>query len=444
MAIKGKTKSKTKKAVTRGPKPTYVPVRKPFLARRGIQVGVLAMLFAVLAAGLWYGFAKQATRDREKARAARAAALQAREASIVGQFVSQMDTALGPDVGSKLPPGDRFGAFPGLKTSIEDMVAGKGKQADAVSSAKAVVSTAPIAYKAIEAIGVAKLLGGKGFPAGLIVSALDAQTKIGTALHLYEDAANLLLMAVAASGDQRTGLLASASSVLGTATSILDSGYTDYVNAQATAGVFNPTQSGGSGSRAGSSRVPVPDDRRTPARPRVPARRSDVGTRRYRAFDGGLPVAAPHLPGFGGSPAAGEVMTMAAAAERCLQALEHAGLRPRGRLRLVDGRLRALELWRTAPERFAGLVLANTRAGSRHPGGRRRPPRAGRSAAREEATSSSRSRRRCCRRRRARAPRDRRELISRPAGAVDRGGCARDGRTPGFHARSGRRSTCRR
>ncbi len=247
MAIKGKTKSRTKKAVTQGPKPAYVPVRKPFLARRGVQFGILAVLFAVLAGGLWYGFAKQATRDREKARAARAAALQAREASTVGQFVSQMDAALGPNVGSKLPPGDRFGAFPGLKTSIDDMTAGKVKPKDAVSSAKAVVAAAPLAYKAIEAIGVANLLGGNGFPAGLIVSALDAQTKIGTGLHLYEDAANLLQMATAASGDQRKKLLATASSVLGTATSILDSGYTDYINAQATAGIFNPIQPGGSG-----------------------------------------------------------------------------------------------------------------------------------------------------------------------------------------------------
>lgn len=247
MAIKGKARSRTKKAVTRGPKPVYVPVKKPFFARRGVRVTILAVLLAGLAGGLWYGFAKQASRNREKERAARATALQAREASTVGQLVSQIDGALGANVGSKLPPGDRFGAFPGLKTSIDDLTAGKGKPADAATSAKAVIAAAPAAYKAIEAIQVAQLLGGKGFSADLVVSALDAQTKMGTGLHLYEDAANLLLLAVAAVGEQRTKLLGEASSVLGTATSIFGSGYTDYVNAQATAGIFNPTQPGGTG-----------------------------------------------------------------------------------------------------------------------------------------------------------------------------------------------------
>ncbi len=253
MAIKGKSKSKAKKAVTRGPKPAYVPVKKPFLARRGVQLGILAVLLAAVAGGLWYGFAKQATRNREKDRAAKAAALQAREASAVGQLVAAIDGALGPDVGTKLRPGNRFGAFPGLKTSIDDMTSGKGKAADAATAADAVVAAAPTAYKAIEAIDVATLLGGKGFSADLVISAFDAQTKIGTGLHLYEDAANLLLLALSASGDQQTKLLEQSSKVLESATSILDSGYTDYINAQAGAGIFSPMQPpGGTGFPGGA------------------------------------------------------------------------------------------------------------------------------------------------------------------------------------------------
>ncbi len=82
------------------------------------------------------------------------------------------------------------------------------------------------------------------------------------------------------------------------------------------------------------------------------------------AFAVGTPVVAPHLPGFGGSEPAGDVMTMAAAARRLLEALDQAGLRRAVVCGVSMGGYVALELWRQAPERFAGLVLANTRAGA--------------------------------------------------------------------------------
>lgn len=77
---------------------------------------------------------------------------------------------------------------------------------------------------------------------------------------------------------------------------------------------------------------------------------------------GGLPVVAPHLPGFGGTESSGEVMSMAAAAERCLAELDRAGVERAVVCGLSLGGYVALELWRRAPERFAGLVLSNTRA----------------------------------------------------------------------------------
>ena len=83
------------------------------------------------------------------------------------------------------------------------------------------------------------------------------------------------------------------------------------------------------------------------------------------AFAGAMPVSAPHLPGFGGSePAPGGVMTMASAAERSRAELDRAGIDRAVVCGLSMGGYVALELWRTAPERFAGLVLANMRAGA--------------------------------------------------------------------------------
>lgn len=76
----------------------------------------------------------------------------------------------------------------------------------------------------------------------------------------------------------------------------------------------------------------------------------------------GLAVAAPHHPGFGGSEPAGEAMTMRAAAERSLGALDAAGIERALVCGLSIGGYVAFELWRRARDRIAGLILANTRA----------------------------------------------------------------------------------
>ena len=88
-----------------------------------------------------------------------------------------------------------------------------------------------------------------------------------------------------------------------------------------------------------------------------------------QAFDGRLLVAAPHLPGFGATAPAGDVMTMRAAADRCIEAMDDAGLERAVVCGLSMGGYVALELWRSARERVAGFVLANTRAGADSPEG---------------------------------------------------------------------------
>jgi pimeloyl-ACP methyl ester carboxylesterase len=80
------------------------------------------------------------------------------------------------------------------------------------------------------------------------------------------------------------------------------------------------------------------------------------------AFSGVLPVIAPHLPGFGGTEPAGEVMTMGAAADRVLAELDRADVDRAAVCGLSMGGYVTFELWRRAPHRIAGLVLANTRA----------------------------------------------------------------------------------
>src|SRR3989304_4033571 len=66
MAIKGKSKPKGgARPVTRGPRPAYVPVRKPFVQRRSFWYSILAVVLLASAIGIWYGLAKQRESDRE-------------------------------------------------------------------------------------------------------------------------------------------------------------------------------------------------------------------------------------------------------------------------------------------------------------------------------------------------------------------------------------------
>jgi 3-oxoadipate enol-lactonase len=74
-----------------------------------------------------------------------------------------------------------------------------------------------------------------------------------------------------------------------------------------------------------------------------------------------LPLVVPHLPGFG-STEGPEVLTMAAAVERCTGALDEAGVDTAVVCGLSMGGYVAFELWRAARSRVAALVLANTKA----------------------------------------------------------------------------------
>jgi pimeloyl-ACP methyl ester carboxylesterase len=87
------------------------------------------------------------------------------------------------------------------------------------------------------------------------------------------------------------------------------------------------------------------------------------------AFGEGLAIVAPDLPGFGGAPSAGPVMSMGAAAATCLQAADAAGFDRMVVCGLSMGGYVAFELWRMARQRIAGLILANTRSGEDAPEG---------------------------------------------------------------------------
>ena len=87
---------------------------------------------------------------------------------------------------------------------------------------------------------------------------------------------------------------------------------------------------------------------------------------------GSTRVIAPNLPGFGGHPPAGHVMTMDAAADRAAKALREAAI-PRAMVcGLSMGGYVAMAFWRKYRPMVSGLVLANTKAGADDEAGKER------------------------------------------------------------------------
>jgi 3-oxoadipate enol-lactonase len=83
-------------------------------------------------------------------------------------------------------------------------------------------------------------------------------------------------------------------------------------------------------------------------------------------------VLAPSLPGFGGSPPVGEVLTMDAAADAVVEELGRSGAERAVVCGLSMGGYVAFSVWRRHRQRVAGLVLANTRAEPDDEAGRQR------------------------------------------------------------------------
>ncbi len=233
MAIKGKSKSRSRRAVTPGPRPAYVPVRKAWYARREVQVGVGILVLVAAVAGIWYGIAHSRTqaRQREQDRLMRTAAT---------TYKVQMDQALA-GVGQALPPSG-FQVLPILSTDLQGLRKGTVSAKAAGKDARTAATAAAAAARAVDAIDASGLVGGKGITdETFVLYVVNSKARIGDALKLLEDVAHLLGDATRVTGPQRTELLDRATSVLGVADSSFSDGYNDYVNAQGIAKIYQPT-----------------------------------------------------------------------------------------------------------------------------------------------------------------------------------------------------------
>jgi hypothetical protein len=239
MAIKGKSKPRGRKSVTPGPRPAYVPVKRRWWQKGGFWIGVLVVLVAGSAAGIWYGVAKEIGNNR---READRKALATRMRDAVGQYQGLVEPIISP-LGQTVAPAG-FDILPQLSTTISDLEKGAVSAKDAGSAANTISEQAKTAYQALDKVDVVKLVQDKGFNQSFVVFLLDSKSKMVTGIKLFEHAAQQLVLATGLAGTAREQLIADAKGLAQIATDTFTDGYTDYVQVQAAAGVLNVNPAG--------------------------------------------------------------------------------------------------------------------------------------------------------------------------------------------------------
>jgi hypothetical protein len=238
MAIKGKSKGRSAKAVTPGPKPVYQPVKKRLLAKREFWLVILSILGVVLIGGLVAGFIAERNASAQDD-------LEQRMRATMSSFQGQIEPVL-TTIGQANPPG--YTAFTDLQTAIGNLVAEKpGAPADSKAlkqTATDAATSAKTALEALQQIDETALIRGKGFSEDFVLYVINAKENLVRAMTLYGEAAKLLELAADAQGPERAELAARTKAIMTASTEIFDRGYSDYVEAQSKAGTFAPAAPG--------------------------------------------------------------------------------------------------------------------------------------------------------------------------------------------------------
>jgi hypothetical protein len=220
MSIKSKGKTK-QRPVSRGPRREPVPVPKPFVQRRWVQltaifiVGVFAMTVFVWATnGL--------RRDRASNQAAQ-------ELSSRQKALSQWKTVVESQFSAL---GQLQGAVPPIVASdISAAVQALDEGQDPTSQAKDLESSANELAKAARTINdfdLPSTIANQGFDAAGSTALTSSKEELVQALRLYEQAAKLAATAMSSEGEIQTQLAASAKAIEDPASSLLQSGWIKY------------------------------------------------------------------------------------------------------------------------------------------------------------------------------------------------------------------------
>ncbi|MGA9160698.1 MAG: hypothetical protein WB297_07525 [Actinomycetota bacterium] len=248
MAIKGKSKGRSAKAVTRGPKPVYQPVKKPLLARHEFWLVIATILGVMIVVGLVAGFIAERNSSAQDD-------LEQRMRATMNTYTGQIDPIL-TTIGQARPPSS-FDVFTDLATAVSSLEA-ETPEAPAdpqalKQTASDTVTSAKTALEALQAIDETVLIRDKGFSQAFVLYVINSKENFVRAMVLYREAAQLLEVAADAQGTERAALAARAKGISNAAKGTFDRGYADYVEARTEAGVFTPAAPGGLPTPTGAS-----------------------------------------------------------------------------------------------------------------------------------------------------------------------------------------------
>jgi hypothetical protein len=248
LAIKGKSKGRSPRSVTRGPKPVYTPVKKPLLAKREFWLVIAGILGVAVVVGLVVGFIAQRNASAQDD-------LEARMRSTMSRYQGDVDSVLS-QIGQAQPPSGYtvFTDFTQALTNLQK--GGSDAQADAATLKQVAgdtVDKAKSALTAFQQIDQDALIQGKDFSRDFVLYIINSKANFIRSMQLYREAGELLRVAAEAEGPQRDELVARAAAITSIADDTFANAYSDYVEGQTEAGTFSPPAGPGLPTPTGAS-----------------------------------------------------------------------------------------------------------------------------------------------------------------------------------------------
>jgi hypothetical protein len=223
MAIKGKTKSRSRggRAPARAPRREPVVVKPPFVRRRWVQLvaALLVGAFAVMTV-VWVTNGLRRSREEQEASDAattRRAAVQEWQSTLEGEL-NELGT---------ISVGAEPSIFQPLSSTIDELANGEAPEGAAATIDDA-IDRSRAGAEALEDFDLTGTIADQGFDVAQTNYLLNSQARVVHALNLYEQAALLARLALAAEGEQRVALARRAVAIRDLARSTLNEGWTDY------------------------------------------------------------------------------------------------------------------------------------------------------------------------------------------------------------------------
>lgn len=235
MAIKGKSKTRSRRVVAVPPKPPVYVRKKPLFRRAWFLITVAALAIAGTLTGVFIALGNN---SRER--------LQQRTIQAVTTFAAQVEGKFPPTPDSQAVPPTGYVIYPSLLSDLDavlqDQKKVNGQDFDGEAKGRSLQESAATSAQGIQAINVTKIIpveaevtvarGARG-PGGTRLAMLDAQFLIAQSFELYEDVGILMERAAGLPRGERRPLIDQAKDLTAQAQDLFNRGYQKITNVRA-------------------------------------------------------------------------------------------------------------------------------------------------------------------------------------------------------------------